>query len=102
MRLTGRRRDIKTKAAKDGDGESNASAAVPALMKRAIFAEIAALQTDGNGVFDAQSWADFGALGSRLTKAGVAWKTCELGSILPRLWRRRFATKRSAAKSFFV
>ncbi len=49
-------------------------------MKRAIFAEIAALQTDGNGVFDAQSWADFGALGSRLAKAGVAWKTCELGS----------------------
>ncbi|MBR2004758.1 MAG: DUF3825 domain-containing protein [Thermoguttaceae bacterium] len=60
--------------------ENQTSAAVPALMKRAIFAEIAALQTDGNGVFDAQSWADFGALGSRLTKAGVAWKTCELGS----------------------
>ena len=60
--------------------ENQTSAAVPALMKRAIFAEIAALQTDGNGVFDAQSWADFGVLGSRLTKAGVAWKTCELGS----------------------
>jgi hypothetical protein len=38
------------------------------------------LQTAADGVFDPQNWADFGALGSRLTKAGVAWKTCELGS----------------------
>lgn len=60
--------------------ENRTNAAKLAATKARIWAEIAALQTDGNGVFDAQSWADFGALGSRLTKAGVAWKTCELGS----------------------
>ncbi len=60
--------------------ENQTSAAVPALMKRAILAEIVALQTAADGVFDSAKWVDFGALGSRLTKAGVAWKTCELGS----------------------
>ncbi len=58
----------------------NQTSAKLATAKARILAEIAALQTDGNGVFDAPSWADFGALGSRLTKAGVDWKSCELGS----------------------
>lgn len=58
----------------------NQTSAKLATAKARILAEIAALQTDGNGVFDAPSWADFGALGSRLAKAGVDWKSCELGS----------------------
>lgn len=56
--------------------EKRPNAAAFAAVKARILAEIAALQTNGDGVFDAQSWADFGALGSRLTKAGVAWKSC--------------------------
>lgn len=56
--------------------ENRPNAAKLAATKARILAEIAALQTDGNGVFDAPSWADFGALGSRLAKAGVDWKSC--------------------------
>ncbi|MBR5242800.1 MAG: DUF3825 domain-containing protein [Thermoguttaceae bacterium] len=59
--------------------ENQASAELTAAKAR-ILAEIAALQTNADGVFDPKSWADFGALGSRLAKAGVAWKTCGLGS----------------------
>lgn len=57
------------------ENQAKANANLAAVKKR-ILAEIAAIQTDAKGVFSAQTWADFGALGSRLAKAGVAWKTC--------------------------
>ncbi|MBP3532024.1 MAG: hypothetical protein J6K25_12730 [Thermoguttaceae bacterium] len=60
--------------------ENRPNSAKLAATKARILAEIAALQTAADGVFDAQNWVDFGALGSRLKGAGVAWKTCELGS----------------------
>lgn len=56
------------------------NAAKLAATKARILAEIAALQTAADGVFDAQNWADFGALGSRLKAAGFAWKACGFGS----------------------
>lgn len=56
--------------------ENQTNAAALASVKARILAEIAALLTDGNGDFDPTKQADFGALGSRLTKAGVDWKSC--------------------------
>ncbi len=52
------------------------NAAALAAVKERILTEIAALQTDGDGAFDPAKPADFGALGSRLAKAGVDWKSC--------------------------
>ena len=52
------------------------NAAKLAKTRARILAEIAALQTNGDGIFDPKSWADFGALGSRLAQAEVDWKSC--------------------------
>ena len=79
--------------------ENRPNAAELATAKARILAEIAALQTNADGVFDAKSWADFGALGSRLAKAGVDWKSCGVSGNSTAFMEAAFRDKRSAAKS---